>query len=57
MKVDFCDSISAQEQQTVKDWIEDNKLHSCQIVNIDGIDYNLIVVFESNQIVAIRVIK
>lgn len=57
MNVDFCDSISAQEQQAVKDWIENNKLQSCQIVNIDGIDYNLIVVFESDQIAAIRVIK
>jgi len=57
MKVDFCGSISEQEQQTVKDWIENNKLQSCQIINIDGINYNLVVVFESNQIAAIRVIK
>lgn len=57
MIVQFCGNISLQEQQVVKDWIENNKPQSCQIVNIDGIDYNLIVVFESIQIVAIRVIN
>ena len=57
MFVQFSGNVSLQEQQGVKDWIENNKLQSCQIVNIDGIDYDLTVVFESNQIVAIRVIK
>lgn len=57
MHVQFSGNISLQEQQAIKAWLENNKLQSCQIVNIDGFDYNLIVVFEDNQIVAIRVIK
>ena len=57
MLIQFSGNISLQEQQVVNDWVENNKLQSCQIVNIDGIDYNIIVVFERNPIVAIRVIK
>lgn len=57
MIVEFLDNISMQEQQSIRDWLENNKLQSCQIVQIDGIDYNFIVVFENNQIVLIRVIK
>lgn len=57
MIVNFCGNISMQEQQSIKDWIENNKLQSCQIVKIDGVDYNIIVVFENDQIVATRVIK
>lgn len=57
MIVQFGGNISLQEQQDIKDWIENNKLQSCQIATISGIIYNFIVVFESAQIVAIRVIK
>ena len=57
MIANFCGNISVQEQQAIKNWLENNELQSCQIVKISGIDYNLIVVFESAQIVAIRVIK
>lgn len=57
MKVDFCKNISMQEQQVILAWLENQKLQSSQLVNINGIDYNLVVIFESNQIAAIRVIK
>lgn len=57
MIVNFCGNISIQEQQAIKYWLENNKLRSCQIVKINGVDYNFIVVFENDQIVAIRVIK
>ena len=57
MIVEFDKNISMQEQKAIKDWLENNKLQSCQIVKINGVDYNFIVVFENNQIVAIRVIK
>ena len=57
MIVEFLDNISMQEQQSIKDWLKNNKLQSCQIVKINGIDYNIIVVFENDQIVAIRVYK
>lgn len=57
MIVEFLGDISMQEQQAIKYWLKKNKLHSCQIVKINGVDYNFIVVFENNQIVAIRVIK
>ena len=57
MIANFCGNISAQEQQAIKNWLENNELQSCQIVKISGIGYNLNVVFESAQIVAIRVIK
>ena len=57
MIVNFCGNISMQEQQAIKDWLENNELQSCQIVKINGVDYNFIVVFENDQIVAIRVIK
>ena len=57
MIVNFCGNISMQEQQAIKDWLENNELQSCQIVKINGVDYNFIVVFEYDQIVAIRVIK
>lgn len=57
MIVEFDENISMQEQQAIKYWLKNNKLQSCQIVKINGVDYNFIVVFENNQIVAIRVIK
>ena len=57
MIVEFLGDISMQEQKAIKDWLENNKLQSCQIVKINGVDYNFIVVFENNHIVAIRVIK
>ena len=57
MIVEFIDNISMQEQQAIKEWLENNKLQSCQIVIINGLNYNFIVVFENDQIVAIRVIK
>ena len=57
MKIDFCDSISAQEQQVIISWLGSQKLQSSQIVKLNGIDYNLILVFENDQIAAIRVIK
>ena len=57
MIVEFLDDISMQEQQSIKDWIENSKIQSSQIVRIDDVDYNIIVVFENDQIVAIRVIK
>lgn len=57
MLVEFSENISAQEQQSIKNWFENNKLQFCQIVKINGVDYNIIVVFENDQIVAIRVIK
>ena len=57
MKVEFCESISNEEQQSIKDWLESNNPKCCQIVKINGIDYSLIILFENAQIVAIRVIK
>ena len=57
MIVEFLDNISMQEQQSIKDWLENNKLQFSQIVKINGVDYNIIVVFEDTQIVTIRVIK
>ena len=57
MIVEFLGDISMQEQKAIKDWLENNKLQSCQIVKINGVDYNFIVVFENDQIVAIRAIK
>lgn len=57
MIVEFIDNISMQEQQSIKEWLENNNLQSCQIVKINGVNYNFIVVFENDQIVAIRVIK
>ena len=57
MIVEFLDNISMKEQQAIKGWIKNNKLKSCQFVEINGVNYNLVVVFENNQIVAIRVIK
>lgn len=57
MIVEILNNISVQEQQSIKIWLENNKLQFCQIVKINGVDYNFIVVFENNQIVAIRVIK
>ena len=57
MIVEFLGDISMQEQKAIKDWLENNKLQSCQIVKITGVDYNFIVVFENDQNVAIRVIK
>ena len=57
MIVEFSKNLSVQEQQSIMNWLENNKLQSCQIVKINGVDYNFIVVFENNQIVAIRVIK
>lgn len=57
MIVEFLGDISMQEQKAIKDWLENNKLQSCQIVKINGVDYSFIVVFENDQIVAIRVIK
>lgn len=57
MIVEFLDNISMQEQKSIKDWLENNKLQSSQIVKINGVDYNIIVIFENDQIIAIRVIK
>ncbi len=57
MIVEFSENLSVQEQQSIMNWLENNKLQSCQIVKINGVDYNFIVVFENDQIVAIRVIK
>jgi hypothetical protein len=57
MKVDFCDNISAQEQQAIMCWLKNSKLPSSQIVKINGIDYNVIVIFEGTLIAAVRVIK
>ena len=57
MIVEFLDNISTQEQPSIKDWLENNKLQSSQIVKINDVNYNIIVVFENDQIVAIRVIK
>lgn len=57
MIVEFDENISMQEQQAIKYWLKNNKLQSCQIVKINGVDYNFIVAFENDQIVAIRVIK
>ena len=57
MVVEFCENISVQEQQAIKVWLNNNKLQSCQSVKIDGADYNFVVVFENDQIVAMRVIK
>ena len=57
MVVEFCENISVQEQQAIKAWLNNNKLQSCQIVKINGTDYNFVVVFENDQIVSIRVIK
>ena len=45
MIVEFLGDISMQEQKAIKDWLENNKLQSCQIVKINGVDYNFIVVF------------
>ena len=57
MIVKLSEKISVQEQQSIKEWLENNKLQSCQIVEINGVNYNFIVVFENDQIVAMRVIK
>ena len=57
MIVEFLDNISMQEQQSIKDWLENNKLQSSQIVKINGVNYNIIVVLGNDQIVAIRVIE
>ena len=57
MMIEFDKSISIKEQQAIKAWLNNNKLQSCQIVKIDGIDYNFMVVFENTQIVVIRVFK
>ena len=32
MMVEFLDNISMQEQQAIKDWLENNKIYQCQIV-------------------------
>ena len=57
MIVEFDKNISMREQQVIKVWLNNNKLQSCQIVKINGVNYNFIVVFENDQIVAMRVIK
>ena len=57
MMIKFDKNISIEEQQTIKVWLNNNKLQSCQIVKIDGIDYNFVAVFENTQIVVIRVFK
>lgn len=57
MMIEFDKNISIKEQQAIKVWLNNNKLRSCQIVKIDGIDYNFMVVFENTQIVVIRVFK
>ena len=57
MVVEFSENITTQEQQAIKNWLKNHKLQSCQIVKINGIDYNMLAVFENTRIVAIRVIK
>ena len=57
MIIEFCDNISMKEQQAIKGWLKNNKLQTCQFVKLNGVNYNFVVVFENDQIVAIQVIK
>ena len=57
MIVELSEKISVQEQRSINNWLENNELQFCQIVKINGVDYNFIVAFEDTEFVAVRVIK
>lgn len=57
MIIQFSLNVSNDEKPLIKNWLKNNEIHQCQIARINGIDYNIIVVFQDTQIVAVRMIK
>ena len=57
MIIQFSLNISTEEKDLIKNWLKGNEIYQCQIVRINGVDYNMFVVLEDTKIVAIRVIK
>lgn len=57
MIIQFSLNISNEEKYLIKNWLKNNKIYQCQIVTINGIDYNFIVILKEDEIVSIRVIK
>ena len=57
MIIQFSLNISSEEKYLIKNWLKNNKTYQCQIVRINGVDYNFIVILKEDEIVSIRVIK